>query len=166
MNYEMPVDSSQLVQPVFSMDRVAALRHLEEIRKYPIQKRVCICGHTVNSHKFEPNFGYICKPGNIHCRCSGPSPVLCASNAKPFLRSTHGYGYKHALGLGIAALEDLGGSVEWMIDLQCQVMNCTAVEVTITCLNDMSRVVAESTPRSAFLCKTHLLELGGSQIWQ
>ena len=145
----------------FTMDQTAAEQYLEFITKYPIQKQVCICGHTVNAHKFSSTRGYSCRPGNIWCWCTKPDAVYFASNARFFMRATHGMGVKHALGLGIAAMLKAGHSGEWLVEPKCAVIDCSEFETTVACVDPNNRVVASSTKTSVFLCHKHASELGG-----
>ena len=148
-------------EPVFAVDMGKAHEYIEELKRFPLRKRICICGHTVSVHSFDPVYGYSCSPGQIWCRCNYPVPVYCASDARFFMRSTHGAGMRHALSLGIAALTKKGGSGEWMMPLACAFKECRETEITVACVNENRQVVTQTTPTSVFLCRKHVLELGG-----
>jgi hypothetical protein len=148
----------------FTYDQEFAAEYLENLEKYPIRKRICICGHPVNSHHFNSSAGYSCTPGNIWCRCIRPTPVYFASDARLFLRSTQGMGIKHALGTGIAALRKRGGSGEWLIPLSCSVRECLEPEITIACIDSEGRVTNKSTQSSVLLCRGHAWEMGGWRL--
>lgn len=150
--------------PFFKMDNAVAQEYVEFLSKYPVRKQICICGHTVNSHHYASDAGYTCKPGNIWCECERPNPVFFASDARCFIRSTHGIGMKHALGLGIATLFSKQGHGEWLVELKCAVPNCPNLEISVACLDRDGRVIGKSSPRSVFLCRDHAWELGGSRL--
>lgn len=151
-------------RPKFKMDMEQASTYIDELRQFPPKKRICICGHTVRVHNFDPTHGYSCSPGQIWCRCSHPVAVYCASDARFFMRSTHGVGAKHALGLGIATLTKRGGSGEWMVPLACAVKDCANMELTVACVNEDSKVVDVTTPNSVLICHDHARELGGWRL--
>lgn len=146
------------------MDNELAQEYVEFLSKYPLRKQICICGHTVNSHHFRSDSGYTCKPGNIWCECEKPNPVFFASDARCFMRSTHGIGMKHALGLGIAALKSKKGVGEWLIQLKCAVVNCNNLEILIACLDRSGRIIAKSSPHSVFLGREHAIEFGAALL--
>jgi hypothetical protein len=148
----------------FKMDRKAAFEYVDFLAAYPLSKQVCICGHSIKSHLFGEVLGHYCKPGNIDCRCNNPLPVYCASDARFFKRSTHGFGRKHALGLGIASMEKRGGTGEWIIPLACSVPNCAGKDITVACVLQNGTVMNKTTQNSVFLCVTHVLELGGNRL--
>lgn len=153
--------SNESASPTFVMNQELASSYLENLDKYPKNKRICICGHPVNSHHFDTKSGYSCTPGNIWCRCARPEPVYCASDARFFLRSTSGFGFRHALAMGIAALTKKGGNGQWMVNLFCEINGCKELEITVACLTEDNRVTAKSTKYSRFLCHKHCWELGG-----
>ncbi len=148
----------------FKMDRNLAFGYVDWLAKYPLSKQVCICGHNVNSHVFGKDVGYYCKPGNIACYCGKPYPVYCASDARYFKRSTHGFGRHHALGLGIASLERKGGSGVWMVELKCSVNDCHGMDLTVACVLPDGTVINKTTPNSVFLCHKHVIDLGGWRL--
>lgn len=147
----------------FVMNAAGAEHHIDELNAFPMRKRICICGHTITAHSFDPKFGYVCKPGQIWCKCERPYAVYCASDARHFMRSTHGVGFRHALGLGIASLERKGGTGTWMVPLSCMVAECQKMELTVACVDENSQVMDRTTPFSAFLCPEHVWELG---LWR
>jgi hypothetical protein len=146
------------------MDYEVAKEYVEFISNYPRRKQICICGHNVNAHHYSAAVGYICKPGNIWCECVKPVPVFFASDARCFMRSTHGIGMKHALGLGIATLHAKKGHGEWLVDLKCAVSNCPNLDISVACTDRDGQVIAKSSPYSVFLCREHALSLGGSHL--
>lgn len=166
-------DSSNEIIPIippknetgtFKMDRDLAYEYVDYLSSYPLSKQVCICGHNIKSHIFGKDVGYYCKPGNIDCRCAKPDAVYCASDARFFKRSTHGFGRKHALGLGIASLEKRGGNGTWMVPLKCAVKECEGLELTVACVLEDGTVMNRTTPNSVFLCVTHVIDLGGWRL--
>ena len=159
-----PDDGCDLAEPKFVMDLEAAKEYVEFLAKYPRHKQICICGHTINSHTFSTGGGYSCHTANVWCYCSMPTPVFYASDARVFKRSTHGFGRKHALGLGIASLHARGGTGEWLIAMKCEASDCTETELTVACLDSQNLVVAKSTENSRLLCHKHAWELGGWRL--
>lgn len=158
MEYAAPSDKET---PRFVMDLEGAKSFLRDLEAYPLRKRICICGHPVQAHHFNSANGYDCKPGRIWCLCTKPEPVFCASDARLFQRATKGVGYKHALGTGIAALTEKGGSGEWMVQLSCEVRGCEEKEITVACMTEDNRVSAKPTKHSRFICHKHAWDLGG-----
>jgi hypothetical protein len=163
---EVPVATGDEVSPAaaFTYNQEFAAKYLDNLAQYPIRKRICICGHPINSHHFSPVAGYSCTPGNIWCRCAHPSPVFFASDARLFLRSTNGVGVKHALGTGIAALEKRSGTGTWLVELICAVNDCKNPEITVACVDEEGRVMDKSTRDSVFLCHKHAWDLGGWRL--
>ncbi len=150
--------------PSFSLDQDMAERYLADLEKYPISKRICVCGHTEKSHTFRPGSGYVCEPGNVWCYCPKPLVVYFASDARCFSRATHGVGVKHALGLGIADLNRKKKPGEWLIPLSCWIRDCPQIEITVACLTREGRVSNKSTEQSVLICRQHVLEFGGSLL--
>lgn len=159
-----PSGQNSQPEPSFSYDQEFASKYLDNLENYPIRKRICICGHPINSHHFSPVAGYSCTPGNIWCRCLRPMPAFFASDARLFLRSTNGYGVKHALGTGIAALRKRNGSGTWLIPPSCAVKDCPGTEITIACLDGEGRVMDKSTQNSVMLCHQHAWDMGGWRL--
>jgi hypothetical protein len=124
------------------------------LAKHPRNKQICICGHNINSHEYSPTLGYSCRSGNIWCECAAPLAVYSASDARLFKRSTHGFGKKHALGLGIASLLERNGHGEWLIVPKCEVGGCLNTELTIACL-DRNNQVVEKAPLIHFCSATN-----------
>lgn len=169
MNPSEPVpknvsSSAPPLAPAFKMDDVLAREYVEFLKNFPRQKQICICGHTINSHNYSTSMGWECKPGNIWCECPNPEAVYFASDSRHFMRSTHGIGMKHALGLGIATLKSKNGHGEWLIELKCAVPDCRNLEVVIACVNRDGQVLAKSSPNSVFLCGDHAWNFGGSRL--
>lgn len=139
-----------------------AREYVRMLNRFPRHKQICVCGHTINSHHYSAaTKSFSCEPANFICACKAEESVYCASDARWFKRSTHGVGKKHALFLGIASLEEKGGTGEWLVPAQCQVQGCRGLEISIACVDSQGRVMPFSTDRSAFLCKEHILSFGG-----
>jgi hypothetical protein len=152
--------------PYLAIDQVVASEYLEYITKYPRSKQICICGHTVNSHHFwESSEGYTCKPNNSYCPCASVNPVYFASNAGFFKRASHGPGMKHALTLGIVAMTKAGFSGEWLVPLRCRFDNCNDPDIVPAPVTLEKRVSARPCEINVFLCRNHVIELGGDLIW-
>lgn len=140
-----------------------AKKYVRELNRWPRHKQICICGHTVNSHHYSAaTKSYSCEPANFLCACTQEESVFCASDARWFKRSTHGVGKKHALFLGIASLEEKGGTGEWLVPAHCQVTGCGGIEISVACIDRQGRVVPHTTDRSALLCRDHIVSLGGT----
>jgi hypothetical protein len=155
---------AESAQAFFAVDDEAAFGYLEHLEQYPRSKQICICGHTITSHRFFPNSGYGCKPNNQDCPCTRPRPVFFAGNARFFKRSSHGPGKKHALALGIKSMEKAGFSGEWLELLACQVEGCKNPEIISACLNSQSLISAHPTPNNVFLCREHALAMGANRL--
>jgi hypothetical protein len=78
-------------------------------------RRVCLCGHSMNRHSDTVIAGrYECVVGRKYCPCKKPQPVLNANDTRSFIRTTKGSGLDHALTRGIAAAIKLGTTIEWI----------------------------------------------------
>jgi hypothetical protein len=152
--------------PHLAIDMVVASEYLEHLTKYPRSKQVCICGHTVTSHSFwESGASYTCKPNNSYCPCMKVEPVYFAAHAGFFKRSTHGPGMKHALTLGIVAMTKAGYSGEWLVPLRCRFVDCADPDLVPAPVTSDRRVSARPSDINVFLCRNHVIELGGDLIW-
>lgn len=98
-----------------------AVASFEEIQKFGIRdRRICICGHSVNSHKFVEGRGvYSCNSLKQSCPCRNPRAVLNTSNARLFLHKTFGGGGLHALTQGIVSAQKRGAMIEWLVEQKC-----------------------------------------------
>jgi hypothetical protein len=151
-------------QPDFILNQEIAEKYLSDLERYPLSKRICICGHTVKSHRLVPSRGYSCEPGNVWCYCPKPLEVYFASDARCFSRATHGVGMKHALGLGIADLKRKKKTGHWLIPIGCWVQGCQESDITVACLTNEGFVTNKSTSQSALICRKHVLDFGGSLL--
>lgn len=160
---DSPCKLSNATPEAIAGEMEKARSYVRDLNRWPRHKQICICGHTINSHHYSAGTkSYSCEPANFYCACNQEEPVFCASDARWFKRSTHGVGKKHALFLGIASLEEKGGTGEWLVPAQCQVPDCRGTEISIACVDRHSRVVPTSTDRSVLLCKDHIVSLGGT----
>lgn len=75
---------------------------------------ICACGHSLARHRQFEGMTPRCQPSSMSCPCKLVRPVVLVSNSKWFVRKTTGVGSRHALGLGLAALEMHGGTWEWV----------------------------------------------------
>ena len=150
--------------PALNLESEFSAFYLPFLEKHPRSKQICICGHTLNSHHETQDGVLYCTPGNIFCRCQTIDVYLSVSDARFFKRSTHGWGPKHALGLGLAALAKRGGTANWFRDLACLFEGCPETDITVACFDDSGRVMSKSTSTCRFICKTHLFKLGGRNL--
>jgi|LakMenE01Jun11ns_1017448.scaffolds.fasta_scaffold9433489_1 hypothetical protein len=152
--------------PYLAIDQVVAREYLEYITKYPRSKQICICGHTVTSHNFwELSGTYTCKPNTSYCPCVKVEPVYFAPHAGFFKRVSHGPGMKHALTLGIVAMTKSGFSGEWLVPLRCRFDNCKDPDIVPAPVTSERMVSARPAEINVFLCRNHVIELGGDLIW-
>jgi hypothetical protein len=149
----------------FDIDQAEASKYLDYLAKYPRSKQICICGHTVTSHRFSTSIGYTCKPNNHYCPCQRIHPVYFAGNARHFKRSTHGPGMKHALSLGIVAMRKSGAVGQWLVELKCSFPGCKNPEIVPSPMTKENRVPESPTPLNLLLCRSHVVEFGGDLIW-
>ena len=160
------------VEEVMTAD--AALQVRNNVR----DQRVCICGHPMARHAptdrhikstdedgketiFTTHTGG-CQPSKMSCPCAQERVVLTASDIRPFLRKTQGGGRAHALMRGIAALEERGGTVEWMKEPECDHPDCSdrTAPVTVQNVNDYWQVTpGVVAQRNVWLCRTCMAEL-------
>lgn len=169
----MPEEENQInneaveaITPRFAMNEGSAMDYVRFLQKYPRNKQVCICGHNINSHTYSSQLGYACRSGNIWCECDTPMAVYAASDARVFKRSTHGYGRRHALGLGIATLIERGGTGEWIMDMVCSIRDCNETNLTVACLDKDGQVVPQSTKHSVLICHNHATIFGAWKLIQ
>lgn len=149
----------------FGLDQDQASQYMDYLDKYPRSKQICICGHTITSHRYMPSVGYTCKPNSQYCRCLRPRAVFFAGNARHFKRSTHGPGMKHALSQGIVKMKKSGSEGTWLEKLACQVQGCQNLEILPAPITKDKLVTAESSALNVFLCREHIIEFGGDLIW-
>lgn len=162
---EAPNHAPSAPAPYFDVDQVSASKYLDYLAKYPRSKQICICGHTVTSHRFETSIGYTCKPNSNYCPCQKVQPVYFAGNARHFKRSTHGPGMKHALSLGIVAMRKSGAEGKWLVDLKCMFPECANPDIVPAPLTKDQRVPDRATPINLLLCRSHVVDFGGDLIW-
>jgi hypothetical protein len=149
----------------FGVDEDQASKYMDYLARFPRSKQICICGHTITSHRYIPSVGYSCKPNSMYCPCLNPRAVYFAGNARHFKRSTHGPGMKHALSQGIVKMTKSGSKGEWLEKLVCQVPGCTNLEIVPAPVNRDRRVTAEGSAFNVLLCREHVIEFGGDLIW-
>lgn len=103
------------------IDEDEAKETLSEINRVGNRdKRICICGHSLNYHSFISTRGHhTCNAQKNACKCRNPRPVIETTNARVFNRKTQGAGGLHALIQGIAGAMEVGASVEWLIEMKC-----------------------------------------------
>ena len=152
-------------EPYFDVDQGLASDYLDYLKKYPRSKQICICGHTVTSHRFSTSYGYSCRPNNQFCPCDQINPVYFAGNARHFKRSTHGPGMKHALTQGIVAMRKSGATGQWLIDLKCTFPGCKNLDIIPAPMTKENRVPERATSINVLLCRGHVVEFGGDLIW-
>lgn len=171
MNFDQGIpeqahNSEQInTEPYFDVDEVKAHEYLDYLARYPRSKQICICGHTVTSHRFSTSIGYTCKPNTNYCPCEKVQPVFFAGNARHFKRSTHGPGMKHALSMGIVAMTRSGAKGEWLIPLKCMFPGCGNPEIVPSPLTKDQRVPDRAAPINVLLCRSHVVDFGGDLIW-
>lgn len=171
MNFDQGIpeqahNSEQInTEPYFDVDKVKANEYLDYLARYPRSKQICICGHTVTSHRFSTSIGYTCKPNTNYCPCEKVQPVFFAGNARHFKRSTHGPGMKHALSMGIVAMTRSGAKGEWLVPLKCMFPGCRNPEIVPSPLTKDQRVPDRAAPINVLLCRSHVVDFGGDLIW-
>jgi hypothetical protein len=72
-------------------------------------KRICACGHPLNSHTVGSSGVVLCTPSRMICPCKNARPVLIAGDARKFLRKTMGPGPEHALARGAKIYAEIIG---------------------------------------------------------
>lgn len=103
------------------IDENEAKETLSEINRVGNRdKRICICGHSINYHSFISTRGHhTCNAQKNACKCRNPRPVLETTNARVFNRKTQGAAGLHALTQGIASAMEVGATIEWLIEMKC-----------------------------------------------
>lgn len=74
-------------------------------------RRICLCGHSVGRHDMALGRP-VCQVGKLTCACRNLTPVITASDTRPFIRKTEGSAMNHALARGIAAARTKDITVE------------------------------------------------------
>ncbi len=114
--------------------------------------RVCICGHSFSRHYMAGGVS-ICKPSKMKCKCTYPMYVLETNDTRAFLRKTSGSGAFHALSRGIAATENHGKKIKWLIPVPIECFECgSTTGVTITPVSENKIPIEVESSRNAFLC--------------
>lgn len=158
-------EPNSALEPHFSIDIDAAIAYLEFNDRFARSKQICICGHTLPSHRYSTTIGYQCRPNNLACPCEMPRPVFYATDARHFKRSTRGPGMRHALSQGMVSLRKSGGRGEWLEKLACQVPGCSNLEIVPAPVTREKRVMDRASDINVFLCREHCIEFGGDLIW-
>ena len=115
-------------------------------------KRICTCGHPMNSHTISSSGIVLCTPSRMMCPCKNARPVLIAGDARKFLRKTMGPGPEHALARGVLASFESGKDVEWIVGMICD--KCGAEgNISPVPTTREGIVQFEATGYDALLCK-------------
>ncbi len=115
--------------------------------------RICICGHAMGFHAFFDARGvFKCNAQKQACPCKNPRPVLETTNARAFLKKTHGSGGLHALTQGVVAATKSGVTFDWIIELKCD--RCENPNQVVPCpVTQSGQVSNEATGYDKFLCR-------------
>jgi hypothetical protein len=131
-----------------------ALEDYNKIQKYGNRDgRICICGHAMGFHEFIDGRGInVCNAQKQGCPCKNPRPVLETTNAKIFLRKTHGSAGLHALMQGVVAAVSSGAKIDWLVELKCD--RCESTDQVVPCpVTHGGQVSPEATGYDKFLCR-------------
>jgi hypothetical protein len=118
----------------------------------PRVPHVCICGHSIGSHKEMSYGGWSCTNGKLWCPCETPRAVLEASDLRDFHFSTYGWGDRHALSLGIMKSIRKGRRVRQLIENNCFKCGLGFERLIPTSLSSDYFVLDYPGPRNALLC--------------
>jgi hypothetical protein len=131
-----------------------AKKDFDKVQKFGNRDgRICICGHAMGYHEFIEERGrHKCKAQKQSCPCKNPRPVLTTSNTRLFTRKTHGSAGLHALTQGIVAVIEIGGVVDWDIELACD--KCGEVKPVVPCpISQSGQISNEATGWDKLLCR-------------
>lgn len=138
------------------------LREVSERKgRKPMNREICLCGHSVNNHKDYGDEKLNCSPAKQFCPCEQLLPVIEVESTKYFLRRTWGYGEKHALAIGLHYLTKNGLWSRMIIDpvcFKCGNMDCTIYPTPISRMNTVSN---GPSGVNVFLCLDCIDELHG-----
>lgn len=87
--------------------------HVEEERKKPSERSICLCGHPKARHYLDEEFS-TCKPTKMQCTCAKFIPVAKVEDTRDFLHKTKGHGWDHALTKGLLSSAQKNRYVEWI----------------------------------------------------
>jgi hypothetical protein len=114
---------------------------------------VCVCGHSIGSHKEMSYGGWACTNGKLWCPCENPRAVLEAPDLRDFHFSTYGWGDRHALSLGIMKSIRKGRKVRQLVENNCFKCGLGFERLIPTSLSSDYFVLEYPGPRNALLCQ-------------
>lgn len=118
------------------IDPDEAIQTDQELQSKPRgDKRICMCGHSVQRHDMALDRP-VCTVGKMYCPCRAIKPVIEVEDTRPFIRKTEGSAILHALSRGIAAAAEKGHNISWIEEAlecdRCKVRGVRLVPVPVT----------------------------------
>jgi hypothetical protein len=126
---------------------------LERIQEESGRKdgRICICGHSNGRHRIGYAGLMTCQAAKQFCPCKQVRLVVSASDTRPFLRKSSGGDGFHALIQGIAAAEEKGIDVEWLVEPKCD--KCGGSDgISVVTVDASGFELTESKGYDIFVC--------------
>jgi hypothetical protein len=114
--------------------------------------RICSCGHPVSQHDVLEGSVSGCFPPRAECLCREPLPVVEVSNKRFFLKTTRGWGERHALSTGLFALARSGGKSKSLVGKVCFKCGEEVAKLIPTSLNEASFILEEPGVSNPLLC--------------
>ena len=136
----------------FGIEQLGDFTDLNRPLGGPRVPHVCICGHSVGSHKEMSYGGWSCTNGKLWCPCEKPRAVLEAPDLRDFHFSTYGWGDRHALSLGIMKSIRKGRKVRQLVENICFKCGLGFERLIPTSLSSDYFVLEYPGPRNALLC--------------
>ena len=134
---------------------------LAEHDRKPVGREVCLCGHALNKHTEMVPGVISCVTARIWCPCQVPQPVVEVQDTRFFMRTTYGYGPKHALSTGLYALKLRGKWSRLIKELMCSRCGTSASNLAPASVDPSGRVSMRPTARNVLLCPICIGDLLG-----
>lgn len=136
-------------------------KFVEEHDRKPVGREVCLCGHALNKHTELVPGVITCVTARIWCPCQTPSPVIAVQDTRYFMRTTYGYGPKHALSTGLYALTRRGKWSHLVCGPRCFRCSDARTELAPAAIDAYGRISTKPTPQNVLLCPRCILDLLG-----
>jgi hypothetical protein len=117
-----------------------------------VDRRVCVCGHSMGSHQGSSSSSRYCINGKLWCPCEQPVPVLETDNLRHFHFRTSGWGPKHALSRGIQKCLSSGSSITPLLENNCFRCGERSVRLIPASFSRDLAILEEAGSSNALIC--------------